>query len=204
MCWYKTTGDLFTFLIIFFKIVQILRLSKNKKREVLSIIYLICFILIFIYFFWPYLWEDPIKYFIIAFKKLANIDVGIYNFFLGNYIQVEFVPWYYTIIWIFITTPSIYLIFFLIGFCFILKRIGNRLIRIDDKKEYNDLWRGDNEKVDILIFLNFFIPIFFTIILHSSLLTGWRHLYFVYPSLIIKHTRGKNFTTNFIKKNLDI
>ena len=56
--------------------------------------------------------EDPIKYFIIAFKKLANIDVGIYNFFLGNYIQVEFVPWYYTIIWIFITTSSIYLIFF--------------------------------------------------------------------------------------------
>ena len=186
----RLLGIYLPFLIIFFKIVQILRLSKNKKREVLSIIYLICFILIFIYFFWPYLWEDPIKYFIIAFKKLANIDVGIYNFFLGNYIQVEFVPWYYTIIWIFITTPSIYLIFFLIGFCFILKRIGNRLIRIDDKKEYNDLWRGDNEKIDILIFLNFFIPIFFTIILHSSLLTGWRHLYFVYPSLIIMSIHG--------------
>ena len=109
------------------------------------------------------MWEDPIKYFLKAFKKLANIPVGIYTLFLGNYIQVEFVPWYYTIVWIFITTPITYLVFFLIGFYFILKRIFSRLTKIDDNKEYNDLWRGENEKVDILIFLNFFIPNFSTI-----------------------------------------
>ena len=186
----RLLGIYLPFLIIFFKIIQILRSSNIKKKEVLSLISLIFFILIFIYLFWPYLWEDPLKYFLTAFKKLANIPVGIYTLFLGNYIQVEFVPWYYTIVWIFITTPITYLIFFLIGFFSILKRISVRLIKIDDKKENNDLWRGENEKVDILIFLNFFIPIFSTIILHSTLLTGWRHLYFVYPSLIIMSVHG--------------
>ena len=64
------------------------------------------------------------------------------------------------------------------------------MIKIDEKKKYNDLWRGESEKFDILILLNFFIPIFSTIILHSTLLTGWRHLYFVYPSLILMSIHG--------------
>ena len=196
----RLLGIYLPFLIIFFKYIQILRSSYIKKKEVLSLIFLILFILIFIYLFWPYLWEDPIKYFSAAFKKLANIPVGIHTLFLGNYIQVEYVPWYYTIVWIFITTPITYLIFFLIGFYFILKRIIARLIKIDEKKEYNDLWRGENEKIDILIFLNFFIPIFSTIILHSTLLTGWRHLYFIYPSLIIMSVHGITIFKLFLLK----
>ncbi len=201
----RLLGIYFPFLIICFKVIQILRFSNDKKKEVISLLFLIFFILIFIYLFWPYLWEDPIKYFLTAFKKLANIPVGIYTLFLGNYIQVEFVPWYYTIVWIFITTPITYLVFFLIGFYFILKRIFSRLTKIDDDKEYNDLWRGENEKVDILIFLNFFIPIFSTIILHSTLLTGWRHLYFVYPSLIIMSVHGiVIFKLFLLKKKIKI
>ena len=196
----RLLGIYLPFLIIFFKYIQILRSSNIKKKEVLSLIFLIFFILIFIYLFWPYLWEDPIKYFLTAFKRLANIPMGTYTFFLGNYIQVEFVPWYYTIVWILISTPITYLIFFLIGFYFIIKRIFGRLIKIDDKKEYNDLWRGENEKIDILIFLNFFIPIFSTIILHSTLLTGWRHLYFIYPSLIIMSVHGITIFKLFLLK----
>jgi hypothetical protein len=196
----RLLGIYLPFLIIFFKYIQILRSSNIKKKEVLSLIFLIFFILIFIYLFWPYLWEDPIKYFTTAFNRLANIPMGTYTLFLGNYIQVEFVPWYYTIVWILISTPITYLIFFLIGFYFIIKRIFGRLIKIDDKKEYNDLWRGENEKVDILIFLNFFIPIFSTIILHSTLLTGWRHLYFIYPSLIIMSVHGITIFKLFLLK----
>ncbi len=186
----RLLGIYLPFLIICFKIIQILRSSNNKKKEVLLLFFLIFCTLIFIYLFWPYLWEDPIKYFFSAFKKLANIPVGIHTLFLGNYIQVEFVPWFYTIVWISITTPIVYLIFFLVSFYFNLKRIGSRLIKIDEKKKYNDLWRGESEKFDILILLNFFIPIFSTIILHSTLLTGWRHLYFVYPSLILMSIHG--------------
>ena len=181
----RLLGIYLPFLVICFKVIQILRSSKKKKNEFFSLLFLILFIFFFIYLFFPYLWENPIKYFLIAFKRLANVQIGIYTFFLGNYIQAEFVPWFYSIVWIFITTPIIYLIFFLIGFYFILKRIGRRLLKIDGKKEYNDLWRGENEKVDILIFLSFFIPIFSTIIFQSTLLTGWRHLYFIYPPLIL-------------------
>ena len=196
----RLLGIYLPFLIILFKIIQILRSKNIIKKEILSLIFLNLLVLTFIYLFWPYLWEDPIKYFLTAFNKLANIPVGIYTFFLGNYIQAEFVPWYYTIVWIFITTPITYLIFFLIGFYFILIRIYTRLIKINDKNEYNDLWRGENEKFDILIFLNFFIPIFSTIILHSTLLTGWRHLYFVYPSLIIMGVHGITILKLFLIK----
>ena len=196
----RILGIYLPFLVICFKVIQILRSSKKKKNEFFSLLFLILFIFFFIYLFFPYLWENPIKYFLIAFKRLANIQIGFYTFFLGNYIQAEFVPWFYSIVWIFITTPIIYLIFFLFGFYFILKRIGRRLLKIDGKKEYNDLWRGENEKVDILIFLSFFIPIFSTIIFQSTLLTGWRHLYFVYPSLILISVHSITIFKLFLSK----
>ena len=196
----RLLGIYLPFLIICFKIIQILRSSNNKEREFFLLFFLIFFILIFIYLFWPYLWEDPIKYFLIAFKKLANLPHGIYTLFLGSYIPAEFVPWFYTIVWIFITTPIIYLFFFLFGFYFSLKRIGSRLLKIDGKNEYNDLWRGENEKIDILIFLTFFIPIFSTIIFHSTLYTGWRHLYFVYPSLVIMSIHAIKIFKLFLSK----
>ena len=38
--------------------------------------------------------------------------------------------------------------------------------------------------VSLFILLIFFVPIFFVITLNSTLYNGWRHLYFLYPSLI--------------------
>jgi len=138
----------------------------------------------FIYIFWPYLWADPIINFYKAFINIGVHQVGIYNFFLGNYIPVEFVPWNYSFIWIAITTPISYIILFLIGIGIFFKRIVNRLFKIDEKSVYNDLWRGDKEKIDILFFLNLVIPLVTIIILHSSIYTGWRHIFFLYPSII--------------------
>ena len=78
--------------------------------------------------------------------------------------------------------------FLFIGLLLILKRLIKRLINIEENS-YNDLWRGDNEKFD-LIFLIILIPILIVIILHSSLYTGWRHLFFIYPSIILISIHG--------------
>ena len=136
------------------------------------------------YIFWPYLWANPFINFYKAFVNIGFLDVNLYNFFLGEYIPVQFVPWNYSFIWIAVTTPISYIILFLIGIVLIVRRIIQRIFKINEISTYNDLWRGNGEKVDILIFLNFLIPIITVIILHSSLYTGWRHLFFVYPSLI--------------------
>ena len=171
-------------LILLIKLIQILRNDQSFKKQVSNLIITLFFILFFICFFWPFLWENPLANFFKAFNNIGNHQVGIQNFFLGKYIPVEFVPWFYTLVWISVTTPIFYLILFIIGIFFSSKRILNRILKIEENKKNNDLWRGNNEKVDFIIFLSFFLPLFITIILHSSLYTGWRHLYFVYPFLI--------------------
>ena len=131
----------------------------------------------FIYIFWPYLWANPLINFYKAFINIGYHEVGIYNFFLGKYIPVEFVPWNYSFVWIAVTTPISYVLLFIIGIILLVRRLIYRILKINENSIYNDLWRGDKEKIDVIFFLNFLVPIITIIVLHSSLYTGWRHIF---------------------------
>ena len=138
---------------------------------------------IFTYIFFPYLWADPVTNFSNAFSKIGNLKHGQYNLFIGESIPSEYVPWNYSIVWILVSNPLSYVCLFIIGLFIAIRRIFLRLLNIDEKKN-RDLWRGNQEKIDLLFFLNIFVPIITIIVIHSSLYNGWRHLYFIYPSLI--------------------
>ena len=57
-----------------------------------------------------------------------------------------------------------------------------RLVKVND--DLNDLWRGDNEMSDVYFFLMILLSIF--IFINKGLgYTGWRHLYYIYPSIIL-------------------
>ena len=58
--------------------------------------------------------------------------------------------------WILISTPIFYLIFFVIGFSFYIKRIFLRLINIKNESLNHDLWKGKKKKFDFFIFFSFF------------------------------------------------
>ena len=197
----RVLGIYLPILICLIKIIQILRSKKKIKIQFLKLIVVFVLVILSIYIFWPYLWSNPFKNFYNIFFKIGNLQVGIYNFFLGEYIPVEFPPWNYSFIWIGISTPISYLILFLIGFFYYFRRIIFRILNIDDKSVYKDLWRGEKEMIDFLFFLNLIIPILAIVIMHSSIYTGWRHLYFIYPSVIFFVVYSiKIFNIFFIKK----
>ena len=79
-----------------------------------------------------------------------------------------------------------------------------RLIKISDKTDsLNDLWRGQKESEDFVFLICLIIPILVTILLGSTLYNGWRHLYFIYPIIILFSLRGLYFIKfNFFKKNI--
>ena len=118
--------------------------------------------------FWPYLWSNPASNFFLILNKLSIYSFPIKNFYMGSYIDALYVPWHYNLTWIFITTPLTYLIFFHLGFFFLIKRIFKRLIKIDSEISNNDLWRGKNESFDLVILLCLIIPMFTVIILNST------------------------------------
>jgi hypothetical protein len=181
----RILGVFFPLLVFLLFFINLLREKIVIKKHAISLIISILFFPIFIVIFWPYLWSNPIVNFVSVFQNLANHDIDIYNFYFGEYISARGIPWHYSLVWIFITTPLLYTFLFLIGFFFIIKRMIERLLKIEENSSYIDLWRNKKELQDLIFVFSFLIPVISVITLDSTLYDGWRHLYFVYPSIIL-------------------
>ena len=64
-------------------------------------------------------------------------------------------------------------------------RFVKRFINIDKNNFYKDIWRSEKEKIFLFIFITIITPIFLIYFFNSRLSNGWRHLYFLYPCLIL-------------------
>ena len=99
--------------------------------------------------------------------------------FFGEYIDSNFLPYHYIFTWIFISTPILYIILFLVGYIQIFKRFFSRFINITETKYYYDLWRGVNEKKDLFILFSITSVIFYLVAFNANLYNGWRQIYFL-------------------------
>ena len=141
--------------------------------------------------FWPYLWNDPINNLLSTFKSMSGYQWRGGIFYLNEYISALNLPWHYPIVWILISTPILYLFLFFLGSYLILVRFLKRFINLSEKKIFNDIYRGNKERMDIIVFFILFITLFLVIEFNSTLYNGWRQLYFIYPCLIFLSVRRK-------------
>ncbi len=204
----RVAGIMLPLIFIFIYFIKVLRYENNKINLLKPLYSFLIFLPILMIIFYPFLWESPIENLFFIIKSLSNFKVyDHYNFYLGEFIKANYIPWNYTLVWIISSTPIFYTFLFFLGFILMLHRLILRLLNIDNKKINNDLWRGNNEMKDLLFFLLFFLPIFATIILNSTLYNGWRHMYFIYPYFLIIAIYGLNrIQIRFFKrkKNLSI
>ncbi|MFZ5425092.1 MAG: ArnT family glycosyltransferase [Patescibacteria group bacterium] len=119
--------------------------------------------------FWPTLWHNPIKEFLNAFEAMKQYDQSTHMLYYGEKISSTKVPWHYTLGWLYVTTPIVYLLFALLGFCKIIYEwIINKKINI----------------IDLSILLWFFVPLVSVIYFKSVLYDSWRQMFFIYPAFI--------------------
>ena len=168
--------------------------KESFKKELIFVLYLILFTLFFSIIIKPTLWENPLSNFISSFKYLSEFgEVWIIpNLFFGEIVSAKDVPWYYSIVWISITTPIFYLILFIIGILIYLKNLFQYFIKnFSNKKFY----------FDTIFFSIIIIPLIGSIILRESSFNSWRHLYFIYPYFVIFCLIAINLIMDFLKKN---
>lgn len=116
--------------------------------------------------FWPFGLENPLSNPLASLGELSKFSTGIGMIFDGEHIVSTAVPWYYIPKWLLISTPLI-----------ILAGIIASPVLFKDK-EY--------KRADIIfLFFAALFPIFYIIYKKSPLYDGWRHVYFVYPPLVI-------------------
>jgi hypothetical protein len=155
-------------------------LNKKQKFDFLfkNLLLLLSF-LFFLIIFWPYLWSDPIKNFLDIFRSLKVDLVSFKILFNNNYISTEHIPYKYLPTWVIISTPTLHIIFFLLGFFFISKRFIIKFLEIENIPKNKDLWFSFDEKKDFLMLFTLSAIFIFVVIHNIKLYNGWRLMYFL-------------------------
>ena len=198
----KVMGIFLPMSFVGFYLLSTLSKKKNLDDLPLVIFFVISFFL-FLIVCWPLLWSNPIENLILAFKYFSHHHVTDYFklLFNGKYISANALPYNYIFIWVAISTPILYIIFFILGYIQIFKRFFIKFTNVKKNSYYYDLWRGINEKKDLFILFNLTCIIFYLIVFNVGMFTGWRHVYFIHIFIIYISTYAVYQINIFINSN---
>lgn len=190
----RVLGIIVPFLTAVFFIADLLIINSERDRLKKNILSLFTYGLLSVFFtvlFWPLLWTKPLYHFIEAFRQMSQIPWEGSVLYLGKFWQAKNLPWHYTFLWIIISTPVLYIVCFFIG-CLIsaIQLLRNPLLFYSTKRN------------DLIFLFWVFLPLASIILLHLVLFDAWRHLFFVYPALIMFSLFGLITLFKYIKLKL--
>ncbi|MEM9849289.1 MAG: glycosyltransferase family 39 protein, partial [Bacteroidota bacterium] len=182
----RLMGVVVPFLTLVFFIIDLLHHKKDFRAIHLLVLAIFLLVVSSVSIaLWPYLWEDPINNFIAAFELLSKYNWGGNMLYFNTWINAQAVPWHYSLAWIHLSTPFVYLIFFWIGGYQILKSLFSRMFR-----RPSAFYDHPTQLQDLVLLALGIGPIFIVIWRESVIYDSWRHLFFVYPALLFVAIRG--------------
>ncbi|KAA9327025.1 hypothetical protein F0P96_17415 [Hymenobacter busanensis] len=128
---------------------------------------------------WPYLWAASWADLLHFSERLRAYRWTHSVLYLGQFIPARHVPWHYIPVWVLITTPLAYT----------LAAVGGVVAAFRGLLQRGAL-RDRAARLDVLLLLWLLAPWLFVVAFGSTLYDGWRHLYFVYPALLLMAVRG--------------
>jgi glycosyltransferase involved in cell wall biosynthesis/tetratricopeptide (TPR) repeat protein len=184
---------LFAYLGLFTIICYLIKLKSGKISSLFNkdfthifikgiVIFLIAYV-IGIYT-WPWAMLDPINNPMLSMEKMTKFPITVQVLFNGDMINSGMPPWNYTLLWILHTTPEI----ILLGF-------GLSVIMLFQLYKFY--------KTPFIFFLLFvtIFPVAYAVYKGSGLYDGWRHFYFIYPTLVISAVLLINFAIEKVNNN---
>ena len=159
---------------VYFLLYSILNYNRNFREIFKTLfIYLSVFSLT-LYLLWPSIWGNPFNIFINNFNLFSRYTTWAgFVLFNGSLISAQKLPLNYIPTWIFITSPLAHIFLWCLGLLvFPLKLIRNF------KRE----WLGSPILFSYYCIVVSYVAI---IIFKSTLYDSWRHLQYIFPSLII-------------------
>lgn len=124
---------------------------------------------------WPVLWSDPAGNLLAALSRSTlEQQLGV-ELYLGQ--QILRLPWHYLPVWIGITTPPLQLALMLAG-----------LVLLPAVMLRRRTTRRDLQELSVVACA--VLPMAAVIVLGTALYNGWRHMFFVYPPLLVLAVGG--------------
>ncbi len=126
-------------------------------------------------FFWPYALLHPFTGVLESLRQLSNVQYwNGYPLFNGEWYNSWAVPWNYIPVWVLITTP----LFIPLSFICLLIALSKKA------------WSKEDLIYLLIIVFSALFPVVYVIIKKSNLYDSWRHLYFIYPSIVVVAAAG--------------
>jgi len=137
--------------------------------------------------FWPPLWKSPLSSFLHALAKASTFPWGGKVFYLGKFITDSDLPWHYLPVWIAITAPVLY--------------VGSSILGVGAC--FSDLFKHSSDSLkrifSSVILLWFFLPVLAVILGHFPAHDEYRHVFFIYPALLLLSLKGLFLIPAFLR-----
>jgi len=116
-----------------------------------------------------------------------------------EYFSSQNSPWFFRPLWFLMTTPITVIAFFIVGLSIYFITLSKNLLSL---KSDQNIWKTDLELFYTFIAFILILTLFITIQYNSSNVDGWRHIYFLYPIVVLFSINGLIFLNDFLKKQL--
>ncbi len=179
----RTPGLIVPVLTVLFSMLYVIpkRQEVNRKAWVIfagsGTVFVITFVIFAIAFF-PYLWGNLQDRAVESFNLMSNFPKEIRTLMFGQYVGNTPPPFYYPYAWMGVTLPLLNVFLLVTGIIWFLRTLVRNLTKLR-------LWSGFGEFTDLIFFSFFAGPLLAVWFFQSTLYDGWRHLYFVYPPILI-------------------
>jgi len=162
----RVPGTIFVMITIAFLIVDIIK-NENSieylKNNIYKYFLYLLSLIVFIYIFWPYLWDAPVANYLRSFTKMSQ------------YLGPKFAPkWYFIPYQYFIHIPLLYSVLFIIGLSSSIYIFAKNNIFF---------YKNTEQRTELIILAFFILPLISIIIFKSTVFL--RHMYFIYPFIIL-------------------
>jgi hypothetical protein len=168
------------------------RRPERRGRAALAGLYFAGTVLLTVALF-PYLWTSPARHLAEVVATMSRFPFHRTSLYLGRQLPPQSIPWHYAPVWIAVTTPLAYLALLAVGLLVIARSCFARPATLFGSSETRNrlLWT-----------LWLFVPILSVIVGRATLYDGWRHLYFVYPALVLVGAEGARAAGRVLRTRL--
>ena len=178
---------------VYFGFWLLLNIKNNFKETLKTAVIFLIFTFLFLYIIWPALWGNPVNVLKEVFQTFSNYTGwDEYIVYAGEIIRGQELPVEYLPVWIAISSPLGYLLVFILGL-FLTPFI---LFKLFKSKELG-------YKFHVLLFSLYTVLLSYGAIIffNSTLYGDWRHLYYIYTSLVLMGVLGLDF---LLEKNVKL
>jgi hypothetical protein len=131
---------------------------------------------------WPYLWAWSMPELLAVASHAVRYPWGFTNFYLGQHLLTIQLPWHYVPVWMLVTIPVPYSLAAGLGLLAALRTWW--------QTGAGGYLRTAAGRLDVLLALWLLAPLAVVMTTHTVVYEGWRHLYYIYPALVLWAVRG--------------